>query len=258
MPLKHLHSDTPGARANLIPGQIGHNRADDVLLLRGDLKKLEVDLDGLRHRAPPKDAPRDAVLVRQGSGVAWDAGLIPSSVVDGVIAVDAPPPVYGVPGFMPAEPGQTFIFSSNVVLIEPFYVASDQITLTKLAVKFTEALSGTMRLGIASVDPNAVLLDLTVASGANGLHEEACSLVLPRGRYVALAWVQTSAQLQAVAGYRYNQGYSLDGNGAPLFLRRQLANSDLTAGLDSAGLPVTDLLTGAPGEDKSILMKWTL
>ncbi len=259
MPLKNKRSDTPGNRANLIPGEIGHNRADDMLLIRGDLKKLEVDLDAWRRLAPPKEGVNGGLLRLDGSDLVWDTDIAPAAVVNGLISVDEPPENLGVPGVKFFDAADAFPFSTNISVIESFYVASDSINLTTLGVYFTVALVGQMRIGVARVGEDDMRCEVVVPSGTIGAEIRGVSATLERGHYIAMAWVETSATIKSLTGLRFHQGFEPDpGDGTPLFLKRRTCNLPMNAGLIPNDLPTTPLYTDTPGVHRSIFMKWAL
>jgi hypothetical protein len=72
MPIKHKHSATSGNRANLTPGEIGHNRPEDVLLIRGNLQKLEIALADWRTRGVPLEGTIGAPLTHVGGVLTYD------------------------------------------------------------------------------------------------------------------------------------------------------------------------------------------
>lgn len=256
MPLNNKRSDTPGNRVNLLPGEIGYNRADDKLLIRGDMRKVEIDLDRWRRRAPPNTGVLGAPLSPDGVGVKWNADLAPTSAVNGKIAVDLPPAAYGVPGWIAANSGGAAVLGANAVYTEPFYVASDDITLSQIGCSIISGAADIIRLGIAAED-GTVLLDVLIETPVIGINAQAVGLVLPRGHYHALFYTFAPANVAVISGYRYNQSFEGLSDGTRLFYSRSTGVADMSNGLYFNGLIRSDQTSALPGEDKSVMLRWT-
>lgn len=256
MPLLNKRSDTPGNRANLVPGEIGHNRADDKLLIRSDGRKIEVDLDKLRRLAPAVDGDQGAPLTQGASGVTWDDDLTPSGVVDGKVLVDAPPASWGIPGMHPEEAGSAELDADDV-RIEPFYIASDVIIVSHIAVKITGGAGGAVRLGIFD-DVDSMWFDGLIDMTTADLLSLPVGITLARGHYKAILWTDSAIEVAAITGFKVNQGFAVNPEGEPIFTRHVLGSADFTNGLIIGGLPTTNETTEAPGVDSTVLLRWTL
>lgn len=256
MPLLNKRSDTPGARANLIPGEIGHNRADDKLLVRSDGRKIEVDLDKLRRLAPPASGMVGAPLSPSLTSVVWSEELMPAGVANGQAQVDAPPEGWGVPGLQPYDV-RSAAHVADDVRIEPFWIASDAVRLNRIAFKVVADFAGAVRIGIFGAD-DAVWFDQFIANTTDGLNEITVDIPLARGLYKAVMWTDDVIEVATIAGYRMNQSFAVDLAAYPIFTRYIAATADMVNGLYVAGLPQTPQVDHEAGEDHAIMLRWTL
>lgn len=257
MGIKVKSSRTSGRMPNLSPGELGVNIADDTLLLRLDGRKFAAPLAGLRQGAPA-EGPYGAPVVRTSSGAAWSGELGPSSVVNGAIDVDAPPPAgaYGVPGAFFAGAGDTLVLPVDGVIVETFYVASDQVHLTELAFAAKSLSTGAVRVGIADAS-GTILADAMLLTVSELNNQVAVDLMLARGTYFAIFWTAEALTLGSAFAFRPEQGLNFDGGGHPVFVRSQSGSADLSAGLDMSSLSLTQLALATPGEDHAIVMAWS-
>lgn len=253
MPLQNKRSDTPGNRTNLIPGELAIQRADELLLIRGENRKLEVDLDRWRRRAPPAAGQAGAPLVRSGPGVAWDATKAPASYTSDGVAVDLPPPGYGLPGLDMTAFRISLPMQAQEVTSGSFYVASDLINLTELI--FCQESYGTdvVRVGIAT-EAGEVLFDQEMVPQVGG-NRIAINLDLVRGFYQTLLWTAGDREFTGVEGVRAEQGWDYFASGEPKFTIRHRDVLDLSAGLAA---PAGEVTRNQPGEQHAVLMTWTL
>lgn len=254
MALQNRHSHTEGAVPNLVPGQAAINLKDEVLWLRAAGTKVSIDLAAWKVRAVPAVGADGAPLVRTSAGVAFDAALAPSSTVDGAVVVD--PAGTGVPGVYAAAVGAPIALGADDVLVEPFWVASDQISVTNIAFKAVTTPTGAVRVGICA-DDGTVLGEHLFATPALGANAATLALDLPRGLYHLVLWSAAAVSLFQMTGFRSEQGWSDAGAGVPSFIRRPTVDPmDLSAGL---ALPdVTGAVVSAsPGEDRSVMIQWT-
>lgn len=259
MGFRNQRSDTSGKRPNLVPGEIALNRVDDRLFFRAAGKVAHVDMGDLRTRAAPAAGQDGAPLTMRNAKPVWEPALAPSSVVDGVVAVDLPPPAggYAVPGFH-AEglSGSPLALDTDSLIADRFYVASDSIHVTRLAFNCPTMGFASARLGLASAD-GTILVDDFLLTVATGLNEVVVNLVLPRGEYLALLWTAGALDVTQVWGFRAEQGwdYAL---GAPVFVYEEGATADLSGGLNLSGVTLSASLDGdVPGEWKTVLLRWT-
>lgn len=255
MALQNKRSDTPGARANLIPGETAHNRADDALLLRGDgNRKIAVELDRWRRDAAPAEGLHGAPLRRTASGVEWAADLAPSSVVDGAIPVDRPLGNYAVPGFRITGAGDAADMTSGKVLIETFRVGADQIDISEIAFSILSGEGRSVRVGIAADATGDILFEerFEVVSGLNSV---ALDLPLTAGTYHLMLWAGGSISLASFAGVRADQGLSFDER-TPVFVRRRIAFANLGTALSYTGVDLIDETSATPGEDHALVLAY--
>ncbi|UTC29866.1 hypothetical protein BAJUN_02360 [Bajunvirus bajun] len=257
MPLKNARSDTPGARANLLPGEVKHQRADDLLLIRGNgNRKLEIDLERWRSDAAPADGVSGAPLLRSGSGVSWDASLAPSCEVNGHTTVDAAPAAYGVPGLMITGLGTPLDVQSGRVLVETFYLASDTIHVVDLAINVTENPGPPVRFGLVD-STGEIIFEQRLSNTVLGRNAVAVNMDITYGTYHLMIWCGSSFQMSQVQGVRIEQGMTFDER-TPQFLRRRQTASPMGTALAYHGIEFNDVLSATPGEDHAILMSWEL
>lgn len=258
MPTLNKHSRSAGHMPNLIPGEVGHNIADDLLWIRVAGKRVPVDLAVMRARAAPGNGQVGAPVVHASPRALLDPHLAPSSVVEGVVRVDAPPVGgYGVPGLLGAQLGSNVALAINDLLVEDFYVASDSLHLSSLNVVTTGAITGNVRLGIVD-SAGVILLDVPLTALAAGANETAVDLTLARGAYAALCWTDTAVTLRSVRGFRAQQGWDTLPDDTAVFRASRSANADLSAGLDIGAAPLDDQLLVSPGEIRTVLLAWDL
>lgn len=252
MPLQNKRSDTPGARTNLIPGEIAVQRADERLILRAEGRRVEVDVDLWARRAVPAVGSPGAPLQRHQDGVVWAQDLVPVSMVAGLIQVDLPPAGYAVPGLDVASIAGSITLEAGEVIAEPFYVASDAFTLTALMVSVRDYGASTLRIGIATA-AGEVLIDESLMQEIGGNVVEVDQALEP-GLYYALLWASEEVTVDAVEGYRAEQGWSFYTSGEPRFVIRLRDLQDLSAGLV---LPAGEVTRAQPGEPHAVLMQWS-
>lgn len=256
MPLLNKRSYTPGARANLIPGEIGINLSDDKLLIRGDQRKLEIDLDKWRRRAPGKVGSIGSPLSVEADGVVWADNLAPSGLADGRALVDAPPADWGVLGLYPYAIGTAAMVADDVRL-EPFWVASDSIYLETLGIKVESGSGGALRLGIFD-ETDSLWFDGLIAASVSGMNVLTPNISLPRGLYKAVVWAGAPVGLTTLAGHRFNQSFAVDIDTSPLFTRFTSSSANMANGLYTGGLFLSDEVSTEAGEDHAIVMHWSL
>lgn len=253
MALQNQHSHTTGSVPNLMPGQIAVNLKDKVIWLRAAGTKVAVDLDAWRTRGIPGLGANGAPLRRVSTGVSFDANLAPSCVVDGAVSVD--PPGWGVPGLLPSSIGTPITVPANSNLIEPFYVASDVLSVTALMFKTTTPPAGAIRVGICDASGD-VVVDHLVTVPALGVNTLSATADLSRGAYALVIWTEAEITLEQVFGYRPEQGWSEDGDGVPSFVSRTFGvQTDMSAGISVVS--IGDVITSAtPGEMHSGVIQW--
>lgn len=275
MPIQHKHSPIHGNRANLTPGEIGHNRAEDVLLIRGNNQKLEIKLSDWRTRGVPLDGEIGAPLTHVGGALTYDGGLLSAGQVDGGFYTDEPPGLHawGVPGFVQAQadfeadPNADALLPlrdvvANDVLIEDFYVASDKINVSHLGCR--TVYNGAdpappIRIGLA--DANGVILTERRFPNAPALVSAYVGpLTLTRGRYSLILWSGGPLSIVQVTGQRLNLSFDLDVDGHTLIAARgRSASADMSAGLYlDNGLVIGSVMGFAVGEDRHLFMRWAL
>lgn len=257
MALKNARSDTPGARANLRPGEVKHQRADDLLLMRGDgNRKLAIDLDRWTHDAPPADGASGAPLIRQPDGaVTWDADLAPACEVDGLISVDEPPAGYGVPGFDITGLGDATEGVSGRVWLEPFHLASDRVHLDEIALFCLSGAGTSVRVGIANGVEDIVFESRFEL--ADGLNVIPVGLDLTHGDHTMMIWCGGAIALRTAVGLRRGQGLTFTER-TPVFTRREQAAANMGTALYLQGLETTAMTSAVAGEDHALLLKWSL
>lgn len=253
MPLQNKRSDTPGNRTNLIPGELAIQRADELLLIRGENRKLEIDLDRWRRRAPPAAGQAGAPLIRAGSGVAWDSSKAPASYTSDGVQVDLPPAGYGLPGLDITAFRISLPMQAQEVTSGAFYVASDQITLTELI--FCQEAYGTdvVRVGVATAAGD-VLFDQEMIPQVGG-NRVTVDLSLARGSYQTLLWTAAEREFTGVEGVRAEQGWDYFTSGQPKFTIRHRDILDLSGGLAA---PAGEVTRNQPGEQHAVLAIWSL
>lgn len=257
MALQNKRSDTPGAMPNLVPGEIGINRSDERLWLRAEGRRIGVDTQAWKSRAAPADGVNGAPLARVRDAVDWSTEHLPSSVVDGQIAVDAPPVnSFGVPGFYPSALGAQAALAADDVLIEPFYVASDTILVTHMAFRCADGAASAVRVALVDAD-DVTRYDAMLLAPREGINELLLNTPLPRGHYRAVLWSLDGVRLDCVLGYRFEQGFEVTSGGLDFIVRQRL-NADFSAGVDLAGQTPTPDTAPTPGELKALMLRWSL
>jgi hypothetical protein len=272
MPFKHKHSATSGARANLTPGEIGHNRPEDVLLIRGANQKLEIALADWRTRGVPLEGSIGAPLTHVGGVLTYDAGLLTAGQVDGGFYTDAPPGLnaWGVPSFVQDQPDfeadpdpaallPTTAFVANDVRIEDFYVASDQINVSHIGCRTIYSGAGApppIRIGIVDAD-GVIVAEKRYLSAPALIAAYVGPLALTRGRYSLITWIGGALALTRVTGQRLNLSFEYAGTISAV--RGRSASADMTAGLFvDNGLVISDVTSTEIGEDKHLFLRWFL
>lgn len=254
MALQNKRSDTPGARANLIPGETAHNRADDALLLRGDgNRKIAVDLERWRKDAAPASGLAGAPLRRTAAGVEWAADLAPASMVaDGSMPVDQPLGVYGVPGVRVTGAGDALDMTAGKVAVETFRVGADLLEVTAIVFNALSGAGRSVRVGIAADATGDILFEERFEI-VDGLNVVAADLALSPGTYHLMIWAGGSLSLASFAALRADQGLDFDER-TPVFTRRRTAIANLGAALSYDGLDLTAETSATPGEDHALLL----
>jgi hypothetical protein len=235
MPIKHKHSPTSGNRANLTPGEIGHNRPEDVLLIRGNLQKLEISLADWRTRGVPLEGPIGAPLTHVGGVLTYDPTLLTAGQVDGGFFTDEPPGLnaWGVPGFVQVQPDfendidpdsllPKTTFAQNDVRIEDFYVASDEINISHIGCRTIYTGAGSpppIRVGLVNA-AGVILAEKRYLSAPSLIAAYVGPLTLTRGTYSLVAWIGGALDLVRVSGERLNLSFEYDGH---VHLRRTRA-----------------------------------
>jgi hypothetical protein len=254
MPLQNQHSRTSGAIPNLAPGQVAVNLKDEVLWLRAGGTKVSVDLARWRLRGVPGVGAIGAPLRQEADGLFFDTQLAPSCLVDGVVAVDRPG--WGVPGLQVLGAATNVVLGASGVLMEPFYVASDAITVQALSFKTASAPAGIIRVGICT-EAGAIVASAEVTTPGAGTNTVALSATLPRGAYYAVLWSQAAASFSQITGYRIEQGWTESDTGVPSFaLRLTTAPIDMTSAFEVPTVNGTED-GDEPGALHSLLIQWT-
>ncbi|AFU86562.1 hypothetical protein D869_gp080 [Caulobacter phage CcrRogue] len=212
------------------------------------------DLD----RAPPLDGLTGAPLTLEGGQPIWNAHLAPSSVVNGQVKVDLPPAtgLHAMPSVLLQGLGADRALAANDLDLSPFYVRSDSITLTQLAFSVRSAGAPAMRVGI--VDSFGVVqADILVAAPVVGANVVNLSpvLTLQRGVYRTILATTGAVTIGVVTGARMEQGWDIIGD-TPSFIHGYSGSKNTGGGIGS--LPgLTARRSGVPGQDHSVLMRWT-
>lgn len=256
MAIQNPHSNTPGKMPHLTPGEIGVNKADDVLWFRSQGRRVPIILGELDRHAP-MDGYRGAALTLEDGKPVWDASLAPSSVVNGVVAVEMPPGsgLFAVPGVMITDLGADRALVANDVEVSPFYIRSDAIRITHLSFAVRSG-SAAVRVGIVDA-LGIVQADVLVSSPAAGANSVTLSspLTLPRGAYRTILGAQGALTVGVITSLRQEQGWDIISD-VPSFVHGWTGTKDMTSGIGS--LPaLTARRTGAPGLDHTVLIGWT-
>jgi hypothetical protein len=274
MPIKNKHSDLAGHRANLTPGEVGHNRQDDLLLIRGDERKLEIPLADWRDhlKSVPLDGIVGSPLTHLNGVLVWNPDLLAVGQMGGGYYVDASPGLdgWGVPGFIqdmadfragaPVDQQRTR-FAANDVSIEDFYIASESIDLTFMGLRLFQvgASLPKVRIGIVDAATGVPIVErlLNPPSTSNSL--PIGGVTLPRGWYHLMVWAGGDVDVARFSGTRYNLSFDVDVNGAFVGQQRSYAQADMSAGLFvDNGLAITPVTSHTVGEDKHGLLRWLL
>ncbi len=256
MALQPKRSDNPVAVPHLIPGEIAITRGNK-LWLRAEGRRIGVDTQAWATRAAPAAGVEGAPLGRVRDAVDWAVEHIPSGMVDGVIAVDAPPAAgYGVPGFYPSALGSQMTLGDDEALVEPFYVASEAITLTRLAFRSPAGAATAVRVAVVNAD-DLTLVDSMILAPRDGINEVVVNVPLARGHYRVVLWSLAAITVECVLGYRFEQGFDLASDGLE-FVTRYLTTGDFSAAVDLTGAEVTPETSAQPGELKAVMLRWTL
>uniref|UniRef100_A0AB74UKV6 Tail fiber protein n=1 Tax=Caulobacter phage BL57 TaxID=3348355 RepID=A0AB74UKV6_9VIRU len=257
MAIQNPHSTTPGVMPHLTPGEIGINKADDILWFRSEGRRVPIILSDLT-RAPPATGYVGAPLALKNGQPIWDAKRAPSSVVNGQVKVDLPPDVglHAMPSVLLTGLGSDRVLATNALDLSPFYVRSDSITITHLSFSVRSAGAPAMRVGI--VDSFGVVqADVLVAAPAVGANVVALSpvLTLQRGTYRTILATTGNVTVGVVTGARMEQGWDIIGD-APSFIHGYSGSKNTGGGIGS--LPaLTPRRDSAPGQDHCVLMRWT-
>ncbi|AFU88394.1 hypothetical protein CcrSwift_gp076 [Caulobacter phage CcrSwift] len=257
MAIQNPHSTTPGTMPHLTPGEIGVNKADDILWFRSQGRRVPIILSDL-DRAPPADGYVGAPLTLVDGAPAWNVKLLPSSIVSGAVKVDLPPAagLHAVPSVLLQGLGADRVLATNDLDLTPFYVRSDSITLTHLAFSVRSAGAPAMRVGI--VDSFGVVqADILVAAPVVGANVVALSpvLTLQRGVYRTILATTGAVTVGIATGARMEQGWDIIAD-APSFIRGYSGSKNTGGGIGS--LPaLTPRRDPAPGQDHAVLLRWT-
>lgn len=260
MAMQHKHSDTPGARPHLLPGQVGHNTADKTLHIRVAGRPETINLDDAVNGVAPTTGPIGAPLVRRAGALVWDENLLPLSLVDGTIKVDHPPAGFAIPGFLPIGDTEPAAVAAETILLEDFHVASDEIRLTRMGC-WLESGAGAIRLGLLDSRDRVILSQLVTTPQNGALVAFNASAPLPRGRYRAFLWCEAARDVRRLRGLRINQGFdTYTAGGAPRYLLSRRATGAFLDGVDlSAALtPIEPEYSLEPGEMKAVMIRWSL
>jgi hypothetical protein len=273
MPIKHKHSPTSGNRANLTPGEIGHNRPEDVLLIRGNLQKLAISLADWRTRGVPLEGTIGAPLTHVGGVLTYDPTLLTAGQVDGGFFTDEPPGLnaWGVPGFVQVQPDfendidpdsllPKTTFAPNDVRIEDFYVASDEINISHIGCRTIYTGAGSpppIRVGLVNA-AGVILAEKRYLSAPSLIAAYVGPLTLTRGTYSLVVWIGGALDLVRVSGERLNLSFEFNGTSISA-VRGRAASADMNAGLFvDNGLVITDVTSTEVGEDKHLFVRWFL
>ncbi len=255
-------STTAGNIPNLVPGQIGINAADEILWVRANGVKVPVDINKLRYYAAPLTKGQDgAPLIKIEGGSEWCPSLAPSSVVAGAITVDQPMPnnIYGIPGIFLTGLGDPVTIPANRTIAEEFYVASDWITIDRIAFKIVSQTQSLVRFAIANFDDDTIIYTANLSSPSDAsVNTVNLNLNLPRGRYRVIFWSGQTKELQEVLGFSYDQGFNTDGSDNLVFLNHKYTTADFSSGIDISNVSWTDLTALTPGTRRFFAFHWTI
>lgn len=252
-----------GAKPNLVPGSVAVNWRDEIFFMRADGRVVEIPIDRWESGAATRDGAQVGapLSVKADGSTAWDPAKAPSSVIDGAVRVDAPPPanVYGVPGVQITGAGADAVYTANTVITERFYVASDTIMVDRIAayLKFQQQI-GALRLGLLD-DNDAILLDTLISTPLdNAVNTISGGIALGRGHYKLCLWSEPAATFGTVEGLQAEQGWTLDAQGDPEFALRERGGAGLSSGMDISLVAMTEDRRPTPGVNRILTMRWTL
>jgi hypothetical protein len=262
MPIKHKHSQQAGHRANLTPGEVGHNRVEDVLLIRGDERKLEIPLADWRNGGVPLDGVVGAPLTHESGVLVWNPDLLAQGQMGGGFYTDASPGLdaWGVPGFIqdmadfrlgaPSSQQRTS-FSANDVSIEDFYVASESVALSHMGLKLFQVGGVWPKVRIGVVDATNVVITEKLLNPPASVNSIAIpGISLTRGWYSMVVWAGGPVDVAVFTGTRYNLSFDFDNTDQIIGARRRSASADMSAGIFvDNGLVISPVNTHVVGED---------
>ncbi|USN14959.1 hypothetical protein DOMOVOI_05090 [Brevundimonas phage vB_BpoS-Domovoi] len=260
MAIQNKHSATPNARPHLLPGQVGHNTADRRLHLRVDGRPESIHLPSAASGVAPATGPQSAPLSRKAGVLTWDPDLAPLAVVDGVVAVDAPPGGFAVPGLAFDGAPEEADLPAETILFETFHVASDTIRLTEAGV-WLSAGAGAVRIGLYDSADHLVFSHIEEAPLNGVMLRLALNTRLRRGAYRAYLWTQEARTVRRINGWRLGQGFDAYGaGGEPRFIHGHRATGDFLNGvfLNDFVTPLEPEYAEAPGEKKAVWFNWAL
>lgn len=259
MAMRHKSSVTPGNTPNLLPGQIGINVPDDLLYFRANGRVCSINMGKWRTGAAPARGAQDGAPLSIGpdGNPTWDTELAPSSRVNGKVEVDTPPAIdaYSVPGVRFQGPADDLVMGVNDVIVERFYVASDQINATRIAYEIISRSPGNMRLAILDANFETMAANSTTAV-APGIRNFSMVTALPRGTYYLMVWSASATVLKSLRVLAPEQGWDLSAQEDIQFVQRLRATKNFAAGIDFDDVTLVPVTSDQPGEHKSLLLRW--
>lgn len=252
------HSRTPGNWPNLTPGEFGVNLADRVFFMRSGGKKIRVPMEAVAVQSGPPAGTVGAPMISTGADYALDDSRVPVNSVNGRIRSDPPPPPggYGLPSRV-IEPAADAVLGAQQMLIEPFYVASDDFVLRRIAFCSIGETEGVVRMGLAALG-GAKMMTTQFVSPPEGVHALNANLPLAKGWWMLFLWSEGDLPLKQVRTLRHNQGFDLV-NGMPAFVSRRLGTPADYSQIEPITIAITQRETSPePGEPRAMMMQWTL
>lgn len=249
-----------GRAPNLMPGQWGVNLADAILFMRAAGKMLWVRINDIIQQSAPAKGALGAPLRQGANGYEIAAELAPLGAVNGAIHVDAPPTLNQnlIPGVSILVAATPYAIAPDTLLIEPFYVASEDFVLTRLAFFQTTADLTTIKFGIATA-AGVILIEDNMAMQTIGMNGTDITLPLAPGHYHAFLWSDDPLNLRSFKTTRTSQSFTLDGAGQPIFTRRRFGASGAYKLTALPAIIVTSADTTAePGEDRCLFLQWNI
>lgn len=260
MALQNKHTSVPGARPHLMPGEVGHNTADQTLHLRVEGRPERIHLPAAASGVAPSTGPLGAPLTRINGALTWDAALTPLAVVDGAVRVDAPQSGFSVPGLVMDGAPIDALLPAETFLLEPFHVASDRIRLSRIGVWLVDSASP-VRIGLIDSQDRLVVSHVVMEPTPGEMLILNYAGTLPQGDYRAFLWTAGERTVRRLPGYRISQGFDVQGaGGPPRFVRGYRATGDFLDGvfLNDFITPLEPEYSDGPGELRAVWLDWSL